>query len=242
MGRKRVARPKGKQQGRALEPVQKEQIRQTFMLTGNKRETARLCSVSEKSVYNVLNEPEEPEAIRAREHAATQLAGKIHTKTNQVLDSMAESDFESGYLKDEDDNLVFDRQGRPIWMGPSLNQKAVTVGILADKLPVLQQYKSALGGNEGMGELPAPESIKALVAGIQGKLKSLSIIDVQFETGNSEIKRRADDLLAKAQQELDQQPVEAEYVTLDDFDNPGGKYEAASNGDPGVPHEADKGA
>ncbi|MHC5059233.1 MAG: hypothetical protein ACYTKD_31655 [Planctomycetota bacterium] len=239
MGRKAKPRPKGKQQGKALSPIQKEQIRQTFMLTSNKRETARMCGVSEKSVYNVVNEPEEPEVIRNREHAANQLSGKVHVKANQVLDSITEEDFESGYLKDEDGNLVFDRQGRPIWMGPTLNQKTVSAAILADKLPVLQQYRSQLGGSEGMGELPAPESIKALVAGIQGKLKSLSIIDVQFESGNREIKDRADDLLKKAQAELDQAPIEADYVTLDDFDNPkgDGNEEAASNGDSGVPHQ-----
>lgn len=243
MGRKRVQRPKGKQQGKQLSPVQKEQIRQTFMLTSNKRETARLCSVSEKSVYNVLNEPEEPETIRAREHAANVLSGKVHAKADQVLDSITADDFESGYLKDEDDNLIFDRQGRPIWMGPSLNQKVVSAAILADKLPVLQQYRDQLGGGEGMGSLPAPDAIQALVAGIKGKLKSLSIIDVQFDNGNAEMRRKADELLNKAQAELEQQPIEAEYVTLDDFDNPRGvgDGEKASNGDPGVPLKGDSG-
>jgi hypothetical protein len=226
MGRKPKPRPKGKQQGRAISPVQREQIRQTFMLTSNKRETARLCGVSEKSVYNVLNEPEEPEAIKARAHAALQLAGKVHTKADQVLDSITEEDFQSGYLKDEDGNLVFDRQGRPIWMGPSLNQKVISAAILADKLPVLEQYRANLGGETGSGDLPAPESITALIGGIKGKLKSLKMIDVQFESSNSETVQKAKDLLDKAQQELefDQKIEEASYVTLDDLDNPGDRH------------------
>lgn len=242
MPRKKKERPKGKQQGRALSPVQKEQIRQTFMLTGNKRETGRLCSVSEKTVYNVLNEPEEPEAIKARERAALQLAGKVHAKADMVLDTITPDDLDSGYLKDEDGNLIFDKMGRPIWMGPTLNQKTVSAAILADKLPVLQQYRQQLGGNDGMGELPAPESIQALVAGIKGKLKSLSIIDVQFDSGNKEIKERAEDLLAKAQSELDQAPIEAEFTTLDSLDNPGVANEAANDGDKGVSHENSPGA
>jgi hypothetical protein len=241
MGRKRKPRPKGQQRGRAISPVQKEQIRQTFMLTQNKRQTARMCSVSEKSVYNVLNEPEEPESIKARAYAALQLQGKVHTKADRILDHITEDDFASGYLKDEDDNLVFDRQGRPIWMGPTLNQKVISAAILADKLPVLDQYRRALGGDGGMGELPAPESITALVSGIQGKLKSLKMIDVQFESSNSETVERAEDLLNKAQQELelDQRIEEAQYVTLDDFDNPGerhGSPEVSGDSDSGVPN------
>jgi hypothetical protein len=244
MGRKRKPRPKGKSQGKALSPVQREQIRQTYMLTQNKRETARMCGVSEKSVYNVLNEPEEPEAIKARSRAAGQLAGKVHTKADQILDHITEDDFASGYLKDEDGNLVFDRQGRPIWMGPSLNQKVVSAAILADKLPVLDQYRRALGGDEGAGELPAPESISALIGGIRGKLKSLKMIDVQFESSNSETVQKAKDLLDKAQTELDieQKISEAECVTLDDFDNPGVSDEASSNRSEGVSDEGSEGS
>lgn len=235
--------PKGQQKGRAISPVQKEQIRQTFMLTGNKRETARLCSVSEKSVYNVLNEPEEPEAIKARERAALQLAGKVHTKANQVLDSITDDDFQSGWLKDEDGNLMFDKQGRPIWMGPNLNQKVLSAAILADKLPVLDSYRKQIDGQEQMGELPAPETIQALVGGIKGKLKSLKMIDVQFESSNNETVERAQDLLDQAQRELEmkQEIEDAQYVeSVDDLHNPGRTHEEASapsDSDSGVQHE-----
>lgn len=240
MGRKRKPKPRGKNQGKAITPVQKEQIRQTFMLTSNKRETARMCSVSEKTVYNVLNEPEEPEAIRARQHAALQLSGKVHAKTDKILDSITEEDFASGYLKDEDGNLIFDRHGRPIWMGPTLNQKVLSAAILADKLSVLDSYRKQLDGNEGMGALPAPESITALVAGIKGKLKSLKMIDVQFETSNRDTVDRAKELLNQAQRELetDQKIEEAQYVSLDALDNPGqGNAQASSTSDQGVPDQ-----
>lgn len=232
MGRKQRPRPKGRNQGKPLTPVQKEQIRQTFMLTANKRETARMCSVSEKTVYNVLNEPEEPETIKQRARAASKLAEKVHTKADRVLDSITEADFQSGYLKDEDGNLVFDRQGRPIWMGPTLNQKVLSAAILADKLPVLDSYRKQLDGNDGMTELPAPDSIKALVSGIQGKLKSLKMIDVQFETKENDQVSRARDLLDRAQRELeiDQKIEEASYVTLDDFDDARGVGDEAKAG------------
>lgn len=242
MGRKRKPRPRGKQQGRALTPVQKEQIRQTFMITQNKRETARLCSVSEKSVYNVLSEPEEPEAIRARSRAALQLSGKVHAKTDRILDTISDEDMESGYLKDEDGNLIFDRQGRPIWMGPTLNQKVISAAILADKLPVIDQYRKGITGEDGSDALPAPESINALVSGIRGKLKSLKMIDVQFESSNEDTVRKAKELLDKAQREIevDQKIEEAQFVTLDDLDNPGAGYEEAEaqgSGDQGVSDE-----
>jgi hypothetical protein len=242
MGRTKKTKPKGKQRGRACSPVQREQIRQTFMLTNNKRETARLCSVSEKTVYNILNEPEEPEAIRAREHAAIQLSGKVHAKADQVLNSITEDDFQSGYLKDEDGNLVFDRQGRPIWMGPNLNQKVLSAAILADKLPVLDNYRKQLDNRQEMGELPAPESIKALIGGIQGKLKSLKMIDVQFESTNEETARRAQDLLDQAQREVDtQQTIDDAVLDVEDLHNPGRAHEeptAQDDSDPGVSHES----
>jgi len=233
MGRKRMPRPKGKQQGKALSPVHREQIRQTFMLTSNKRETARLCAVSEKSVYNVLNEPEEPETVRARQHAALQLSGKVHAKTDQILDHITEADFVSGYLKDEDDNLIFDRQGRPIWMGPTLNQKVLSAAILADKLPVLDNYRKQLDGGGEMGALPTPASIEGLVSVIQGKIKSLKILDVQFENSNPETANRAQELLDKAQRELELDKVvqEARDVTFEELDNPS---EEAMPDPPGV--------
>jgi hypothetical protein len=227
MGRNKRPKPKGTQQGKALSPVKKEQIRQTYMLTSSKRETARMCAVSEKSVYNVVNEPEEPETIKARQRSATMLAGKVHAKTDQILDHITEADFQSGYLKDIDGDLVFDRQGRPIWMGPTLNQKVLSAAILTDKLPVLDNYRKQLDGVGEIGSLPAPETLQALVGSIKGRLKSLRMIDVQFDNTNADAAKKAQDLLDRAQREIDtdQKIEEASFVTLDDLDNPRQEHE-----------------
>jgi len=219
MGRKRKPRPRGKQAGKALSPVQKEQIRQTFMLTSNKRETARLCSVSEKSVYNVLNEAEDPEVTRNRARAANALSGQVHAKATRILDSINDDDFQSGYLRDEDGELKFDRQGRPIWMGPTLNQKVVGSAILVDKLPVLEDWRQKLeGNNEGIPELMTPESIKMLTQGIQAKVKNMRFLSVEFRDSPQE--KAAEELLKKAQQEIEAEEAEYEDIPLD-FDNPG---------------------
>ena len=218
MPRKSKPKPKGRNQGRALSPLQKEQIRQTFMLTGNKQETARLCSVSVKSVYNVLNEPEEPEVLKNRARVANQLSTKVHVKANTILDHITEDDFQSGYLRDSEGDLVFDKQGRPIWMGPTLNQKVVSAAIMVDKLSVLEDYRQKLDGDEGMGELIAPESVQALIGGIQGKIKKLRVLDVEFKDSAQE--KAAEELLQKAQAEIER-AEEAQFEELD-FDNPGG--------------------
>lgn len=219
MARKKKPRPKGKQAGKAISPVQKEQIRQTFMLTSNKRETARLCAVSEKSVYNVLNEAEDPEVTKNRARAANLLSGKVHAKANMILDSIGDDDFQSGYLRDEDGELKFDRQGRPIWMGPTLNQKVVGAAIMVDKLPVLEEWRARLeGDNSGIPELMTPESIRQLTEGIRSKIKSLRFLSVEFR--DSPQQKAAEDLLQKAQQEIEVEEAEFEDVPLD-FDNPG---------------------
>jgi hypothetical protein len=220
-GRGRPPKPKvkGKYQGKKISPVKAEQIRQTFMLTDNKMETARQCNVSIKTVYNVLNEPEDPQAAANRAKLAQQLATKAHVKAEQIFDSITEDDFKSGYLTDDDGNLVFDKQGRPIFQGPTLNQKAVSAAIMIDKLAVIEQYRQNVLGNENQSQLMLPEDIETLKSGIAQKVKKLRVMDIEF--GDSEADQRAKDLLNKAQAELDR-AEEIEAIELD-FDNPGGE-------------------
>lgn len=210
--------PAGKQQGKALDLVKKEQVRQTFMLTGNKRETARQCGVSVKTVYNVLQEAEDPEASRNRAMLAQQLATKTHIKAEQILDSISGEDFESGYLRDEQGNLVFDKQGRPIFQGPTLNQKVVSAAIMVDKLGVIEQYRQNVLGENGPTQLMLPEDIQSLKSGIASKVKKLRVMDIEF--GDSEADQKRDELLRQAQQEIER-AEEIEAIELD-FDNPEG--------------------
>lgn len=207
--------PKGKHAGRALGPVKKEQIRQTFLLTGNKKETARLTGVSYKSVYNVLQEPEEPEVRANREAAARQLSSKVHVEADRILSSVAAEDLDGHYLMTEDGDYRFDKQGRPIWVGPTLNQKIVGAAILLDKLPVIEKYRQELdsSGNEIM--IMAPETVEGMVTGIKQKIARLRVLDVSFE--GSEAEQKAEELLQKAQNEIE---AEFEEVKMEDFDNP----------------------
>lgn len=220
-GRGRPPKPpvKGKNAGKALDLVKKEQIRQTFLLTNNKQETARQCSVSIQTVYNVLNEAEDPEISKNRANLARQLATKAHVKAEQVLDSITEEDFQSGYLRDEEGNLIFDKQGRPIFTGPTLNQKTVSAAILVDKLDVIERYRQSVLGEGGPTELLLPEDIQALKSGIASKVKKLRVLDVEFGDDEADAKRK--ELLEQAQAELDR-AEEIEAIELD-FDNPEGQ-------------------
>jgi len=208
-------RPKGKSAGRALSPVKKEQIRQTFLLTLNKTETARNCGVGLRSVYNVLNEAEDPEVVKNRARAAVVLSGKVHVEAERILNSVAQESLEGHYLVDEEGDMKFDRQGRPIWVGPTMNQKIIGAAILIDKLPVIEKYRSDMDGERTGIAMPTPDSIEALLSGIQMKVKRLKVLDVEFE--DSDTSKRADDLLKDAQRE-----IEAEFteVNMGDFDNP----------------------
>lgn len=206
--------PRGTRQGRPLSDLDKECIRQIQMITQNKAETARQYGVTPKTVDTVLKKQpdEEPAVLEARRQSAVAIAGKVHGKVDNILGSIGPKDLESGHAD------VLDKDGKKIgqtnW-GPSLLQKVTAGAIFIDKLPVLAQYEQAISADHGSGALPLPSDIKMLVSGIQSKIKSLSVLNVQFENDNPDLSQRAQAAIADAE------IVEVSEPTPVDFDNPG---------------------
>jgi len=218
-----LPKPRGTRQGKKLTPVERETVRQVYLVNGNKTETARQLGLSLRSVQNVLKEDTtDPELKQARARAAVKMAGKVHSTAEKIIDSIGPTDIQAGHLRNDEGELQLDRQGRPIWLGPTLNQKVLSLAILADKLPVLEQYRAALEDDRAQGVLPLPEDIAGAISAVKGKLKSLSVLNIQFEDENAEMVERAKELLDKAERVSEEQDkaVDADYEVLD-FDVPG---------------------
>lgn len=228
--------PKGTRQGKPLSDLDKELIRQTQMICQNKNETARRCGITRKTVETVLKQEldQEPAIREARRQSTIAIAGKVHNRVDRILDSVTPDDLKSGRhdILDKDGTKV----GETTW-GPSLMQKVTAGAILIDKLPVLAQYQQAISADHQSGQMLLPSDYQALVAGIQKKVKSLSVLNIQFENDNPSLTQRAQEVMAEAEI---LSTSEAEVI---DFDNPGvGNAEERGTGiDPehdGVPHRA----
>ena len=216
MPKKSKAMPKGTRQGKALSPVEKEVVRSTFALTNNKRETARLLHLSEKVIYNVLNEPEIPD-VKLNEYRAQgirRMASRVHDVNRKILESITPEDYESGRIP------IRDAKGKIIkyqYYGPSLVAKATAVGILTDKETVLIQNEAALLTDQKDGALVVPNEVKALIAGIRGKVKTLSILGIRLETDHPNLSQQIADAVSTAE------VIETEVTPVEDqseFDNP----------------------
>ena len=213
-GKKGAKIPRGTRQGKPLSDMEKEIIRQTQMITQNKAETARQMGVTRKTVVEVLkqNRDEDPAVIEARRQSAIAMAGKVHGKVDAILNAITPADLESGHedIRDSEGNLI-----RRVNWGPSLLQKVTAGAIFIDKLPVLAQYEQAISADyDRVGGLPLPSEIKALVSGVTNKIKSLSILNVQFAADNPDLSQRAQEVIAEAE------ILKTEPEVLD-FDNPG---------------------
>ena len=127
------------------------------------------------------------------------------------MESIGPKDLESGYIeqKDAKGNLVTKRA----W-GPSLMAKVTASAIMIDKLPVLAQYQQAISADHASGQMLLPGDYQALVSGIQSKIKSLSILNVQFESDNPSLTQRAQEVIAEAE-------ILSTSEEVIDFDNPG---------------------
>ena len=213
-GKKGAKIPRGTRQGKPISDMEKEVIRQTQMITQNKAETARQLGVTRKTVDTILKKQleDEPAVLEARRQSAIAMAGKVHGKVDKILNAITPEDLESGHVAilDEDGKKV----GQTSW-GPSLLQKVTAGAIMIDKLPVLAQYEQAISLDHTSGALPLPGDIGALVSGIQSKIKSLSILNVQFANDHPDLSQRAQDAIAEAEIITPSEPE-----TLD-FDNPG---------------------
>lgn len=217
--KKRLAQklPKGTRKGQNIGFDEHEEILQLFAVTGNKTEVARKMGITRQTVANhVRRAEEEGRLAKVRERALTELAGRVHGKALQVLDSITPADMESGRLpiRDRDGNLVGYRQ-----YGPSLMQKVTSAAILTDKIKVLQDCRQDLenAANTGVAALPIPENVQDALGQIKQRISRLRILDLQFENKNPETASKLQDIAAQAG--LQDEAIPADFEELD-FDNP----------------------
>lgn len=222
MGRKRKQKnqlktaPKGTRQGSPLSDMEKEMLIQAYAVCGNQRAVARNMGVGVKTVYNVLKEARTNTQLqKARARAVEELAGKAHSKSLEMLESITPADMESGLIDihDQHGNLVQRRQ-----YGPSLLQKVTSVAIMVDKQAVLANMQRDL---EDIGQttsgIPLPGDVQGAIKRIGQQVKRLRILDVQFESKAPDTAQKVQDMALKADVDFEN-AEEAEFEI--DLDNP----------------------
>lgn len=185
--------PKGRKDRGKFNAVDKELIYQTYVITGNKNETARRCKVSLRSVYNVLQEYTSEELQDARNAAIADMASRVQKKAIMAIDSINQADLDNS---------------TPM-------QKATIAGILSDKTVLLDRHLREREQIEETAKaaLPAPDDLPRLLAGIQNRIQSLTALHIQVSPQVKELTSRAEELQTKVPAVL-----EAQAVQLDDFD------------------------
>jgi hypothetical protein len=209
---------KGSRQGKQLTPTQEEMVIQAYAVTGNKSQVAKELGMSWPTVHRVVKKAETNlELQKARVRALESVAGQVHGKTVEILDSISPEDIESGLIKKfDDEGQLVSAKG----YGPSLMQKVTSAAILTDKLKVIEETKSAIMQDRGddAGALPMPQDIESALRAIGDKVKRLRVMDVQFHDKAPEVAAKVQDAAHRAS--LNKDIEEASYEELD-FDNPG---------------------
>jgi hypothetical protein len=180
------------QTGKKLSEAQIEAIHQLYAMTGNKAEVARLMKLGERTVHKYLKKMPEKEVAERRASVQRQLAGKVHLKANEIIDSITPEDMQKA----------------------SLVQKTTAAAILIDKEKVIMEAERALTQAEGTNNLMMPNTIAGLVDGITGTIKRLGIIDIQFENKNPDLAEQVAAKLVAAEDVTEQ----AEVLTMDGLD------------------------
>ena len=132
------------------------------------------------------------------------------------MDSISAVDIESGRIarKDKDGNIV-----GYTYYGPSLVQKATGVGILVDKSRVLQDYEKALQIDTASGQLMMPGDFASLRNSIDGKIKELNLINIQFATDNPSLVRETQELVAEIDAMEATEAAKPDVIGFDDFES-----------------------
>ena len=208
---------KKRKSNRKLTQTQKEMIVQTFAFTGNKSEVVRATGYSYPTVLKVIQEAESNKELqKARLSALEDVAGRVHGKTTDILDSIGPEDYEFGLIKkfNDDGELISAKS-----YGPSLMQKVTSAAILTDKLKVIEETKNAIlsDGGDTSGAMPLPGDLQGALKMLGEKVKSLRILDVQFADNNPEAADKVQEVAHKAS--LNDNLEDADYEDLD-FDNP----------------------
>lgn len=200
--------------GRPLTEIQRETVLQVYAVTGNKSETARQLGVSESTVYKLIKEASKaPAKLReARAQATEELAGRVHSKAEMILDSITPADLESGRIEqyDEDGRLT----NIKLW-GPTLLQKVTSVAVLADKTKVLSELREGLRSTHDTGtdSMPLPQDVDTALRQIAQKVKRLRLLDVQFESNPA----NPPDLTEKLQEAIVVEEIVDAHI-IDEFD------------------------
>ncbi len=171
---------------RKLTPAQKEAVLRSYHMHGSYRAVAQALGLAEATVKKVVLECQlDPQYAHTRAQAFDEMAGKVASITDQVIDSISPAELQTTHHK------VYDACGnllRVVTEGPPLKDKALTLGILMDKQAVLQTARNKAldvsnrhGGGAG---LLLPESIEDMREMLAVKVKSLRLLDIQFDTSD----------------------------------------------------------
>ena len=220
-----MAKRKPRRRGKQISNHTKELCVQAYALSGNKSQVARDLNLSRPSVVKIIRESEtNRELQKARKRALDDMAGQVHGKATEIIESIAPVDLESGReLRRNGEGQVI---GKVEW-GPSLLQKVTAAAILTDKIKIIEETKQALlADNEsGQGGLPLPSSVQESLRLLGAKIKRIKVLDVQFESKQPELTERLQDTVAAAEAHPDIEEADYEEIQFDDFDNPGGSGE-----------------
>lgn len=214
---------KSRNRGRApISQAKKEMIVQVFAICGNKAQTARELGISQPTVYKTLKEAEtNRELQKARTRALDELAGQVHGKTVEIMESISPTDLESGreLIRNEEGQVV-----RKVEWGPSLLQKVTAAAILTDKCKVIEETKAAIAQDASTGEggMPLPGTVQESLRQLGQRIKRLRVLDVQFDAKQPELTQKLQDTVAAAEVHPDCEEADYEEIKLDDFDNPMG--------------------
>lgn len=144
-----------------ISPARREEIFQTYLLCGSKKETATRCAVSTATVMATLKEYKPEEIARARQEAMAEIAARVNDKVLMAIDALTPDDFKV-------------KAGK----GPSLMQKTTALAILVDKRVLMEkamlEYEELQKQASG-SKAPLPADVPAMVAAIQNSMKVLGI-------------------------------------------------------------------
>ena len=197
-----------------LTDIDREVIMQLYASTGSMREAARRFGCCEATARTVINaKMRDPHALAGRARALDEMAGKVHAVADRVIDSIAPSELESEWTPKQSADGAFTG-----WSlrGPSLRDKVAAVGVLADKVRLLNAARfealsgtigNTIGSSEADLALMYPASIDDARRLIAQKVRRLRILDVEFHVDDPNTSARISELA---------QTAKIEDVALDD--------------------------
>jgi len=218
-GKPALMRMERRGRGHGFTIPEREAIYQAYLALGSKIAVARSLGLGKSTVHKVIREIEanaEPlDLEKAREKMSLHLTGRLHETTNQILDSIKPEDVDSGRIpiRDAEGNL----KGYT-YFGPSLLQKATTVGIFTDKMKVLADYSRAVATDQASGTLIMPETAAQLISAIRNRVASISVLNVNFKNDNPDLATRLEQVMEVAA--IEETTTNGTDSGRFDFDNP----------------------